>query len=59
MGRILSIDYGKKRTGLAVTDPLCIIAGWLATVPTDQLTKFLNDYISRETVDLIVVGEPM
>ncbi|MCI6460329.1 MAG: Holliday junction resolvase RuvX [Prevotella sp.] len=59
MGRILSIDYGKKRTGLAVTDPLCIIAGGLATVPTDQLTKFLNDYISRETVDLIVVGEPM
>lgn len=59
MGRILSIDYGKKRTGLAVTDPLRIIAGGLTTVPTDQLFSFLNDYTSRETVDLIVVGEPM
>ena len=56
--RILSIDYGKKRTGLAVTDPLQIIAGGLATVATAELFQYLNDYIERETVERIVIGEP-
>lgn len=58
MGRILSIDYGRKRTGLAVTDPLQLIAGGLATVATSELFDWLKEYIGRETVDLIVVGEP-
>ncbi len=58
MARILSIDYGKKRTGLAVTDPLQIIAGGLATVSTSELFDYLNDYISREPVACIVIGEP-
>lgn len=58
MARILSIDYGKKRTGLAVTDPLKIIAGGLTTVPTHELYKFLKDYLAREEVECIVIGEP-
>ncbi len=58
MARILSIDYGKKRTGIAVTDPLQIIAGGLATVPTAQLFDFLKKYIQENEVELIVVGEP-
>lgn len=58
MSRILSIDYGKKRTGLAVTDPLQLIAGGLATVQTATLFDFLTDYIKREPVELIVIGEP-
>lgn len=58
MGRILSIDYGKKRTGLAVTDPLQIIAGGLATVATSELYDYLVRYISSEQVELIVIGEP-
>ncbi|MCQ2127978.1 MAG: Holliday junction resolvase RuvX [Bacteroidaceae bacterium] len=58
MGRILSIDYGKKRTGLAVTDPLKIIAGGLATVSTFELFDYLKSYVSRESVELIVVGDP-
>ncbi len=56
--RILSIDYGKKRTGLAVTDPLQIIAGGLATVATADLFQYLTDYIAREPVERIVIGEP-
>ncbi|MBQ9636416.1 MAG: Holliday junction resolvase RuvX [Prevotella sp.] len=56
--RILSIDYGKKRTGIAVTDPLQIIAGGLATVSTSELYDYLVGYISREPVERIVVGEP-
>lgn len=56
--RILSIDYGKKRTGLAVTDPLQIIAGGLETVATAELFQYLNDYIAREPVERIVIGEP-
>ena len=56
--RILSIDYGKKRTGIAVTDPLQIIAGGLATVSTSELYDFLVGYISREPVERIVIGEP-
>ena len=58
MARILSIDYGKKRTGLAVTDPLQIIAGGLATVATSELYDFLVQYVGREDVELIIIGEP-
>ena len=58
MARILSVDYGKKRTGLAVTDPLQLIAGGLATVATSQLMEWLRSYLAREEVELIVVGEP-
>lgn len=58
MGRILSIDYGQKRTGLAVTDPLQLIANGLATVPTASLLDFLADYTGREQVERIVVGLP-
>ena len=58
MGRILSIDYGRKRTGLAVTDPLQIIAGGLATVSTSELFDWLQGYLRREQVELIVIGEP-
>ena len=58
MARILSIDYGRKRTGLAVTDPLQIIAGGLATVATSELFEWLQAYISREPVERIVIGEP-
>lgn len=57
--RILSIDYGKKRTGLAVTDPLQIIAGGLATVSTSDLYAYLEDYIKREQVERIVIGKPL
>lgn len=58
MGRIMGIDYGRKRTGVAVTDPLQIVAGNLATVPTHTLMQFIKDYIARETVDRIVIGQP-
>lgn len=58
MSRILAVDYGKKRTGLAVTDPLQIIANGLATVPTAELYDFLVKYTQTEQVELIVVGEP-
>ena len=59
MGRILSIDYGRKRTGIAVTDPLQIIAQGLTTVPTAELSAFLKDYVGREKVDRFVIGRPM
>ena len=59
MGRILAIDYGKKRTGLAATDPAQIIANGLTTVDTAKLWDFLTDYVSREAVDKIVVGMPV
>ncbi len=58
MARILSIDYGKKRTGLAVTDPLQIIAGGLATVSTSEVFDWLKAYTAREAVERIVIGEP-
>ena len=58
MARILSIDYGKKRTGLAVTDPLQIIAGGLATVSTSELFDYLQGYIAREELEIIVIGDP-
>ena len=57
--RILSIDYGKKRTGLAVTDPLQIIAGGLGTVETYVLYEYIEAYIQREQVERIVIGKPM
>lgn len=57
--RILSIDYGRKRTGIAVTDPLQIVAGGLVTVATHTLFDFLKDYVSREQVERIVIGKPM
>ena len=56
--RILSIDYGKKRTGIAVTDPLQLIAGGLATVSTSELFEFLSRYVAQEQVERIVVGLP-
>lgn len=58
MARILSIDYGLKRTGLAVTDPLQIIATGLTTVESPKLIPFLKDYFKKEQVELILVGEP-
>lgn len=58
MGRILAIDYGQKRTGIAVTDILQLIANGLTTVETKELEKFLDKYISTEPVDIIVVGLP-
>ena len=58
MSRILAVDYGKKRCGIAVTDPLKIIAGGLATVATSELLSFIKDYTTREQVETIVVGEP-
>ncbi|MBJ6368903.1 Holliday junction resolvase RuvX [Snuella sedimenti] len=58
MGRILAIDYGMKRTGIAVTDELQIIASGLTTVPTKELISFLKDYTAKEAVELFLVGEP-
>ena len=58
MARILSIDYGQKRTGLAVTDPLQIIAGGLATVSTSGLFDWLKAYLAKEPVERIIIGEP-
>lgn len=56
MGRILAIDFGTKRTGIAVTDPLRIVPGGLQTVATHELSAFLADYFSKEQVDIVVVG---
>ena len=58
MGRVLSIDYGKKRTGIAVTDPLQLIANGLTAVPTAALMDFIVEYIRKEDVERIVVGQP-
>jgi putative Holliday junction resolvase len=58
MPRILAIDYGKKRTGLAVTDPLKIVASGLATVETDQLVWYLKQYFAKEEVEVILLGHP-
>lgn len=59
MGRIVAIDYGKKRTGIAITDPLRIIASPFDTVATQQIFSFLDDYLARENVEGIVVGMPL
>jgi len=56
--RILAIDYGQKRTGIAVSDPLQLIAGGLTTVETKDLEAYLADYLSREQVERIIVGHP-
>jgi putative holliday junction resolvase len=58
MGRIMAIDYGRKRVGLAVTDPLQIIANRLTTVASHEIFDFLTDYFAKETVDLVVIGYP-
>ena len=58
MGRILALDFGEKRTGVAVTDPLKIIASGLTTVATKSLIDFLKNYLNSEEVDLFVIGEP-
>lgn len=58
MSRIMAIDYGRKRTGIAVTDPAKIIANGLTTVATHDLLSFIQDYVKKEDVDCIVVGKP-
>jgi len=58
MGRVLAIDFGRKRTGLAVTDPLRITANPLLTIETKDLLEWLADYFRRETVDEVVIGLP-
>ncbi|MBN8857481.1 MAG: Holliday junction resolvase RuvX [Sphingobacteriales bacterium] len=58
MPRILAIDYGLKRTGIAVTDPLQIIATGLTTIESPQLIAFLQTYIAKETVEKIIIGDP-
>jgi putative Holliday junction resolvase len=58
MARVLAIDYGKKRTGIAVTDPLQMIASGLCTVSTHELDHFLKQYMNEEQVETIVIGEP-
>lgn len=58
MARIIAIDYGSKRTGIASTDPLQIIASPLTTIPTKELISFLKDYMSKEEVESIVIGMP-
>ena len=59
MSRVLAIDYGVRRTGIAVTDPLQIIANGLTTVDTRQLLAFIQEYVKRETVERFVIGRPM
>ncbi|MBQ2490400.1 MAG: Holliday junction resolvase RuvX [Muribaculaceae bacterium] len=58
MARILGIDYGRKRTGIAVTDPLQIVANSLATVPTHTLLDYIKNYVVQEAVEAIVIGQP-
>ncbi|MBB1138970.1 Holliday junction resolvase RuvX [Myroides sp. WP-1] len=58
MGRLLAIDFGQKRTGIAVTDELQIIASGLTTVNTGELMSFLKDYFQKEKVDRVIIGEP-
>ena len=58
MSRILAIDYGRKRTGIAVSDPLQIIASGLTTVPTHQLMDFLLNYIKQEQEECLIIGHP-
>ncbi|GAP71217.1 Holliday junction resolvase-like protein [Candidatus Symbiothrix dinenymphae] len=58
MGRIMAIDYGKKRTGLAVSDPLQMIAGGLTTLPSREIIPFLKHYADNEPVELFLLGEP-
>jgi putative Holliday junction resolvase len=59
LARILSIDYGKKRTGVAVTDPMQLIANGLTTVDTKDLFDFLSQYVMKEKVERIIIGKPI
>ena len=59
MARIMALDYGKKRTGIAVTDPLQMIASPLTTVNTQTLFDFLKEYVAKETVEKILIGLPL
>lgn len=59
MGRLLAIDFGRRRCGIAVTDPLRLVANPLDTVDTPRLIEFVQSYMSRETVDAVIVGQPM
>ncbi|MBD5228708.1 MAG: Holliday junction resolvase RuvX [Bacteroidales bacterium] len=58
MGRLLSIDYGRRRCGIAVTDPLRIVASGLTTVDTSKLIEYIRNYVATEQVDAIIVGYP-
>ena len=58
MPRILAIDYGLKRTGIAVTDEMQIIASGLTTIPSETVVAFLTDYFSKEKVEKVLIGEP-
>lgn len=58
MPRVLAIDYGQKRTGIAVTDNMQIIASGLTTIPSARAIAFLKDYFSKEKVEVVVIGEP-
>lgn len=58
MARILAIDYGLKRTGIAVTDPLQLIASALTTIESARIFTFLEEYLKKETVELILIGDP-
>jgi putative Holliday junction resolvase len=58
MGRIIAIDYGKKRTGIAVSDPMKLIAGGLTTLHSSEVIAFLRSYLSENEVDLFLLGEP-
>ena len=58
MARILSIDYGQKRTGIAVTDDFQIIASGLTTIPSTDIIPFLKTYLSKENVETVIIGEP-
>lgn len=59
MARIIALDYGKKRTGIAVTDPLQIIATGLATVPSNELIGYIKNYIKQEPVEKVLIGYPL
>jgi len=59
LGRILALDYGTKRVGVAVTDSLQILANGLTTIPTNEIWKFLEEYFKKETVDCLVIGYPI
>jgi len=58
MGRIVALDYGKKRTGVAVSDPLRLIAGGLTTMPSHEIIGFLKQYVSENAVDIFILGDP-
>ena len=58
MGRIVALDYGKKRTGIAVSDPLRLIAGGLTTLPGNEIIGFLKQYVSENAVDIFILGDP-